>query len=228
MAANKDYGMMGTYLVDDMFLLHLSEETGGFRYDCFHKENGNHMEGGEISWEDMNDSSIRSPLACARVLAIAECGLNGEKVSAVSVDMLEKVSKARALYHSLKEAEDGHSIRFSNSHYDDLFKIPDGGMIHVSYPDRSYIQKCEYIDGYHFRVGRNVFHICQFAEIMERNGGTYQPEQEIMAEEAAWKVGSKGYLLLQTCDDGYDYTLLNNEFHELDGGQLDMPDYTMN
>ena len=49
----------------------------------------------------------------------------------------------------------------------------------------------------------------------------------IYDQEAAWKVGDNRHLILQTCDDGYDYTLFNEEFVEIDGGQLDMPELTM-
>ena len=34
---------------------------------------------------------------------------------------------------------------------------------------------CTFIDEYHTQIGYNVFHICQFAEIMERNGASYMP-----------------------------------------------------
>ena len=35
------------------------------------------------------------------------------------------------------------------------------------------------------------------------------------------------YLAIQTCEDGYDYTLFDKEFHEIDGGQLDNPELSM-
>ena len=35
------------------------------------------------------------------------------------------------------------------------------------------------------------------------------------------------YLILQTCDDGWDYTLYDKDFKEMDGGQLDMPELSM-
>lgn len=122
---------------------------------------------------------------------------------------------------------EGKDIRFIDSHYRDLFRLPDGGCIQVTFPDETVVKRCSFIDEYHTQVGYNVFHICQFAEIMERNGATYQAEPEIMGEEAAWRVGRDRILALQTCDDGYDYTLLDENFVEVDGGQLDNPDLTM-
>ena len=122
---------------------------------------------------------------------------------------------------------DGKDIRFIDSHYKDLFRIPDGGCVQIHYPDETVVKPCKFIDEYHTQVGYNVFHICQFAEIMERNGATYMAEPEIMGDEAAWKVGRDRILAVQTCEDGYDYTLLDENYNEIDGGQLDNPDLTM-
>ena len=100
---------------------------------------------------------------------------------------------------------EGKDIRFIDSHYKDLFHIPDGGTIQVHYSDDSVVIKpCMFIDEYHTQIGNNVFHICQFAELLERNGGYCQAEPEIMGDEAVWQVGRDRYLVLQTCEDGYD------------------------
>ena len=79
---------------------------------------------------------------------------------------------------------DGKEIRFIDSHYKDLFHIPDGSCVQIHYPDETVIKPCTFIDEYHTQIGYNVFHICQFAEIMERNGASYMPEPEIMGDEA--------------------------------------------
>ena len=67
--------------------------------------------------------------------------------------------------------EKDHSIRFINSNYDTLFRIPDGGIVEVRFPDRAFSAKCEYLDDYHTMVGDTVFHICEFAEMVGRQGG---------------------------------------------------------
>ena len=97
----------------------------------------------------------------------------------------------------------------------------------IHYPDETVIKPCTFIDEYHTRVGYNVFHICQFAEIMERNGATYMAEPAIMGDEAAWRVGKDMILALQTRDNGYAYTLCDINFNEVDGGQLDNPELSM-
>lgn len=118
-------------------------------------------------------------------------------------------------------------IRFINSSYDDLFRIPDGGTIQIEFPNETVIKNCKYVDDYHTKIGNEIFHICQFAEMMERVGAKYEKEPELMEEQAAWQVGRNHYLALQTCDDGWDYTLYDKNLNEIDGGQLDMPELTM-
>ena len=52
--------------------------------------------------------------------------------------------------------EKEHSIRFINSGYDTLFRIPDGGTVEIRFPDRTFTAKCEYLDDYHTKIGDTV------------------------------------------------------------------------
>lgn len=52
----------------------------------------------------------------------------------------------------------------------------------VRFPDRAFSAKCEYLDDYHTMVGDTVFHICEFAEMVERQGGSVRPEPETMLD----------------------------------------------
>ena len=70
--------------------------------------------------------------------------------------------------------EANRDIRFIDSHYKELFRIPDGERIVVTDRDgKTESYPCRYIDNYHTEVGRNLFHICEFAERMEQGGCTY-------------------------------------------------------
>ena len=85
----------------------------------------------------------------------------------------------RLNYH-LKEAERG--IRFIDTEYKDLFVIPDGGKIRISYKDgdRSDVV-CRYIDSTHLQIGAGnagIFHICEFAEHMAYIGAKVEPLSE--------------------------------------------------
>jgi hypothetical protein len=68
------------------------------------------------------------------------------------------------------------SIRFINSEYQTLFTIPDGGFINITLNNGELItRKCSFCDETHTQIGSEMYHICQFAGIMERNGNTYEP-----------------------------------------------------
>ena len=72
-------------------------------------------------------------------------------------------------------------IRFIDSSYNTLFYIPDGGSIkvHSAWNNKNQIFKCKHLDPYHVEISGSCYHICQFAEMMERNGSTYEPVTEI-------------------------------------------------
>lgn len=75
----------------------------------------------------------------------------------------------------IQKAEQG--IRFIDPQYKEMFRIPDGGKVIVT---TSWGEKreypCRFIDEYHTEVGSNLYHICEFAERMQKNGATYKPK----------------------------------------------------
>lgn len=77
----------------------------------------------------------------------------------------------------MKNAERG--IRFVDSHYNNLFKVPDGGKVRVTFRDGEVREEtCRYIDEYHLEFGNgscNLLHICELAEKMENNGSKVEP-----------------------------------------------------
>ena len=52
-------------------------------------------------------------------------------------------------------------------------------------------------------------------------------EQVKAPQEAAYRLESGDYLHIQTSETGYDYTLYDPDYKELDGGQLDNPDLSL-
>ena len=84
----------------------------------------------------------------------------------------------------LKQAEKG--IRFIDPNYKELFRIPDGDMIRIIREDGTQIDKtARYIDEYHVEIGDgwdSTFHICQFAEQMERCGNKVIPLRSSLPE----------------------------------------------
>lgn len=82
--------------------------------------------------------------------------------------------KREWLDQHLSEAQKG--IRFIDSHYHELFRIPDGGRIRIRRKDGSSTERvCRYIDDYHAEIGGSLYHICEFAEQMEYQGNTVEP-----------------------------------------------------
>jgi hypothetical protein len=77
--------------------------------------------------------------------------------------------------------ENGHNpgnkpIRFIGSDGNTLFTIPDGGYINIIRHDGEIMtRRCRFSDECHTHIGSDVYHIRQFAELMERVGSTYEP-----------------------------------------------------
>ena len=84
----------------------------------------------------------------------------------------------------MKEAARG--IRFVDLHYNELFRVPDGGKIRIRFPDGKTEEKsCRYIDPYHVEIGafNTLYHICQFAEMLAECGAKAEPLTEIPKAE---------------------------------------------
>ena len=72
-----------------------------------------------------------------------------------------------------------NEIRFIYPDYQEKFRIPDGDQIIVSYPTgdkKAFV--CKYIDDYHVLIGHNAFHICEYAERLQRLGAHVYPFPE--------------------------------------------------
>ena len=81
------------------------------------------------------------------------------------------------LDHHMDNARQG--IRFIEPNYREKFCIPDGGKIVVTTEWGKKIEHtCRFIDEYHTEVGSQLYHICQFAELMQKNGAEYEPKTE--------------------------------------------------
>lgn len=98
----------------------------------------------------------------------------------------------------LQQAERG--IRFITSNYKELFRIPDGDKIRITYADGEKADRtCRYIDDYHVEIGsgwNSLLHICQFAEMMERNGSTVIPLRSSLPEQCYGVLPSTGELVI--------------------------------
>ncbi len=67
-------------------------------------------------------------------------------------------------------------IRFITPDYKEIFRIQDDDKIRIVQPDgKTRDFTCRYIDDCHLEVGSGLYHICEFAEIMEHNGSKVKP-----------------------------------------------------
>lgn len=226
------------YLVDRSSLLHLKEVQGGdFEYTVFDKQTRQKTAEGRVSLDDVLDGidPTHDHLAAARAAAIGAAGLQsgplgGSDVAQVGLTSLKDFRDSDIRRRSIWEPETlpKDDIRFINSSYDEQFRLPNGGKIEVEYPDRTFSAKCEYIDDYHAYIGTEVYHMCQFAEILERGGGVCRPEPVLDAEQAAWKIGWNAYLAVECGAGHWDYKLFDEQFNVTKSGELEVVGCSIN
>lgn len=106
----------------------------------------------------------------------------------------------------MKRAE--HGIRFINPHYKDLFRLADGDKIRITDACGETREcLCRYIDETHLEAGdgrMNLYHICEFAELMERNGNTVIPLRASLPKECYGALGtSNEVILIKRGESGY-------------------------
>lgn len=102
---------------------------------------------------------------------------------------------------------DTKNIRFIDSDYNTLFYVPDGGNVVLTCSDGGKLTRpCKFLDEHHVQIGSNVYHICEFAERMERNGTTYTPEKPPELPDRCFGIlPSSGELILIEKDKkGYE------------------------
>lgn len=103
----------------------------------------------------------------------------------------------------MKHAEKG--IRFITPGYKEKFRIEDGDSVRVRrFDGRVFDRVCRYIDDYHVEIGSELYHVCQFAELMERNGNTVIPLRSSLPLVCYGKVPEKrAIVMFERGFDGY-------------------------
>ena len=220
------------YLINGDRFLHLRENGAGVGFATYDCATGAPLESGQISKQNLPPDG-RNAIPAARNWYLFELSSDDRKaIQEVSLQHLDTIPQSgvrrRRIWDDPTIPRD--DVRFINSHYDDLYRIPNHGVVQVDRSDgSSYTARVEHLDDYHFDLGEygNVYHICQFGEMMERTGSTAYPEIQTQDEQGAWELGGKGYLAVQSCEDGWDYTLYHSDYSVIDGGQIDAPELTI-
>ena len=91
----------------------------------------------------------------------------------------------------MRQAERG--ISFLDEHYEERFRLPDGGRIRVTFAnDDRQDFVCRYVDDYHFEMGTsgeaNCRHINQFAEKMAQCGCLVEPLDKMPEQKKEEKI----------------------------------------
>ena len=220
------------YLINGDRFLHLRENGAGVGFATYDCANGAPLESGQISKQNLPPDG-RNAIPAARNWYLIELSSDDRKaIQEVSLQHLDTIPQSgvrrRRIWDDPTIPRD--DVRLINSHYDDLYRVPNHGVIQVDRSDgSSYTARVEHLDDYHFDLGEygNVYHICQFGEMLERTGSTAYPEIQTQDEQGAWELGGKGYLTIQSCEDGWDYTLYHSDYSVIDGGQIDAPELTV-
>ncbi len=220
------------YLLNNEKYLHLRENTSGVGYATYDKLTLLPLEKGQIGFKNLPPDG-KNAIPAARNWFLFELSDDPRKaIQLESVNILDNIPdsgiRKRRVWDDPSIPTD--DVRLIDCNYKDLYRVPNSGVIQMDYPDgSSYTARVKHLDEYHFDLGGlyNTFHICQFAEVMERNGASYYPEIQTQDEQGAWKLGNKGYIAIQSCDDGWDYTLYHSDFSLMDSGQIDAPELTI-
>ena len=101
------------------------------------------------------------------------------------------------LERHMHQAEKG--IRFITLDYKELFRLSDGDKIRMVLPSgEKQDYTCRYVDETHLEVGRNLYHICEFAERMKDNGITVIPLRSSLPDKCFSNLESTGEMIVIT------------------------------
>ena len=143
-----------------------------------------------------------------------------------------------ALFHKSQGGEhlNNKTIQFVDSFHRELFRIPDGASIRITYPPEdgraSVVQSCKFLDEFHFQIGSNVYHIHEFAKCMDDIDATYEPVAQLeKVEILPFTPGEERFYTYNreednTCighfsgDFGFDGVKFHSNWHEQDNNRV--------
>ena len=213
------------YLLNEQTYLHLRENLQGVGYEVFDKNSPLPVEEGQIPREALGNSQRRIETARAYYLAEHPDEPVG-RIQNVAVTTLEKFrSGVRRRRNLAPRSLPDNDVRFINPMYNELFRVPDGGVVQMTYPDgHQRSEVVEYLDDYHMKIGSSVQHICEFAERMARSRAIVEPEPLTQQDCRAWNLEYDYYLTVQAEDGAWNYALYQGDCCLLERGKIDAPE----
>lgn len=97
------------------------------------------------------------------------------------MNKISKMSKMRGMNRISKESmtggmREGKKIRFTDSRGRELFTLPDGGLLQMTYGNgEDYFALCYYLNDSRVSIDGKVYDILEFASRMENHGIDYTP-----------------------------------------------------
>lgn len=226
-----------SYLVDNAILLHVKEQDAGFTYAAFDRQTGMPMDSGSFALfadHTAKEKLTQKPLAMACGQALERMGKESAEVAEVGLRTLENCRgseiRGRMMFESESLPKD--EIRVIDPAYNTLFYLPNGGSIQITSAsdpmEAPRSARCEFLDAHHTRVGSNVFHIREMAEVFQRSNSVILPEPEINGNCEAWKMGRDQFLLVEKAESGMgSYTLYDDQLRQVQGGKMNDPQLSM-
>lgn len=213
------------YLLNEQTYLHLRENLQGVGYEVFDKNSPLPVEEGQIPREALGNSQRRIETARAYYLAEHQDEPVG-RIQNVAVTTLEKFrSGVRRRRNLAPRSLPENDVRFIDPMYNELFRVPDGGVVQMTYPDgHQRSEKVEYLDDYHMKIGSSVQHICEFAERMARSHAIVEPEPLTQQDCRAWNLEYDYYLTVQAEGGAWNYALYQGDCCLLERGKIDAPE----
>lgn len=218
------------FLIGGSRFLHLQEVGQDVSYATYDAVTGEQLENGLISYNNLRPDG-KYKMETARnwyLYQIAHCSINGCQRESVNILVKFPASGVQKRWiRGDKTIPD--DVRIVNHSYDDLYRIPDGGVVQIDFPDGSSVTEALYnVDDYHLLVGGVGWplHICEFSQIFA--GCDVYPERLTADEKAVWRViYTERYIAIRSCDEGWEYTLYNWKYDVLCNGKLDAPELTI-
>ena len=97
----------------------------------------------------------------------------------------------------IRNAEYG--IRFITPNYREKFRIVDGDSIRMTFPAGEYQDReCRFIDETHLEVGNSLYHICEFAERIQRECIQIIPLRQSLPEKCFSTLEATGEIITVT------------------------------
>ena len=101
------------------------------------------------------------------------------------------------LDRNMRNAEYG--IRFITPSYKEKFRIADGDSIRLTFPSGdNRDRECRFIDETHLEVGNNLYHVCEFAEWIQRERIQIIPLRQSLPEKCFSALESTGEIITVT------------------------------